>query len=394
MKRTTCRSCGSGSLEHVLDLGEQSPSNALLTRFDETEKKYPLQLVLCTNCWLMQTGFDVPHEELFNASYPYYSGSSQQWREHCKSYEAMITRRLGLHAGSYVIEVGGNDGTLLQHFHCDTLNVEPSVGPASVAMRKNIPTVVDRFQHITGNPRGADLIIANNVMAHDPDLNGFAAAIRRNLAARGTCTIEFPWAVELLDHCEFDTIYHEHYSYLSLTALEHLFARHGLATYDAEYLPVHGGSIRVYVTHADKFTGASAYFYNLLDQEVLLRQMRSYEVFRERAFNCAGALHAFLKAHPTGVFGAGAAAKATVFANFAGLTHKDILAVGDNTPAKIGKYLPGSRIPIVVEAVILTQQPEYIVIFPWNWREEISAKYRGMGYEGAFVVAVPSLDLF
>lgn len=394
MTRTGCRSCGASALEHVLDLGEQAPSNALLKSFDQPEKRYPLRLAVCTSCWLMQTEVDVPHAELFPSDYPYYSGGSAHWREHCKAYAANATKRFGLARGSYVVEVGGNDGTMLSNFtQCDVLNVEPSVNVARAAMSKNIPTLVGRFQDVQLNAHGADLIIANNVLAHDPDLNGFAAAIARGLAPQGTATIEFPWAVRLLADGLFDTVYHEHYSYLSIASLAPLLARHGLYIYDAEVLEVHGGSLRVYVT-SNHFKPQTPAVDWLLEDEGCLRDPRSYAIFRERAFNCAGAFVKFLQERPRQVCGMGAAAKATVFANFCQIDLRDILMIGDVTPAKWGKFLPGSRIPIVTEADVLAAAPDYIWIAAWNWRAEIAASLRAQGYKGNFVVALPELEVF
>jgi C-methyltransferase C-terminal domain/Putative zinc binding domain/Methyltransferase domain len=393
MIRTTCRSC-EGPLEHVLDLGTQAPSNALLKSFDQPEKRYPLRAAVCTNCWLMQTEYDVPHAELFPADYPYYSGGSQQWREHCRSYAEYATKRFGLRGDSYVVEIGGNDGTMLQNFYCNTLNVEPSVNVARAAMSKSIPTLVGRIQDVQLNKQGADLIIANNVLAHDPDLNGFAAAIARGLAPDGTATIEFPWAVRLLENGAFDTMYHEHYSYFSLLALLPLFRRHGLHIYDVEYLPVHGGSLRVYAQHLGVARSSSEAIGTVLVDEEGLRRPRTYEVFRERAFNCAAAFRAFILEHPGQVYGAGAAAKATVFANFCALTSKDIGAIGDITPAKQGKWLPGSHIPIVSMEQLCAWQPKFIWIAAWNWREEIAARLRPMVPYAKFVAAVPELEEF
>jgi hypothetical protein len=398
MNRTTCRACGSRELELVIDLGEQPPSNALRSPMFGTviEKRYPLRAVTCKICRLMQTDYDVPHEELFGTNYPYYSGSSEQWRIHCAKYASNITKRLGLGPGSYVIEVGGNDGTLLQNFNCDTLNVEPSGNVARASMDKNIPTVVERFQNVTANRHGADLIIANNVLAHDPDLNGFAAAIKRNLAPKGTCTIEFPWVIRLLQSGQFDTIYHEHYSYLSLNALDYLLGAHDLCVYDAEELSTHGGSIRAYVGHvaAHPMIARPANVCALWLEEYPLTQPHTYQEFKARAHLCAAGMLQFLQEHPGVVLGAGAAAKATVFTNFAGITHEDIPLVGDNTPAKWRKFLPGSGIEIVPEDEIVDAKPEYILIFPWNWKDEIAGAYRSMGYKGKFVTAIPKLEVF
>ena len=394
MTRTTCRGCDSRELELVIDLADQPPSNALLTRFDQEQKRYPLRMVVCKICWLMQVDYDVEHHELFNGLYPYFSGSSKQWQAHCKDYVAMITKRLGLTAGSYVIEVGGNDGTLLQNFNCDTLNVEPSGNVAGASMDKNIPTIIQRFQNVTANRHGADLIIANNVLAHDPDLNGFAAAITRNLAPKGTCTIEFPWAKRLISDGEFDTIYHEHYSYFSLTALIPLLREHNLHVYDVEELETHGGSLRAYVSHLGVSRSSADVVGDVLLREAALRDLRTYEEFKARAHLCAADLLQFLQEHPGVVLGAGAAAKATVFTNFAGITRDDIPLVGDNTPWKWRKVMPGSLIEIVPEDEIVDAKPEYILIFPWNWSSEIMGAYRSMGYKGKFVTAIPKLEVF
>ncbi len=390
MSRTNCRSCGSANLEHVIDLGNQAPSNALLTSPDQPSKTYPLRMCVCTNCWLMQTEFDVPHAELFPPDYPYHSGSNQAWGRHCKAFALMATERFRLTPRSYVVEVGGNDGTLLDKFACETFNIEPSVNVAREAMRRGIATFVGRFQDVTLTEQ-ADLIIANNVLAHDPDLNGFAASIARNLKPAGRCTIEFPWAVKLLEECQFDTIYHEHYSYLSLTSLGMLLPRHGLELHDAELLETHGGSIRAYIGRGAMY---STGVHPLYAAEESLRSMRAYEIFRGRIFDIAGTFVRFVQAHPGQVCGAGAAAKATVFANFCQLTDKDIPLIGDNTPAKQGKFLPGSRIPIVSEEALVACQPQYIWIAAWNWKAEIATKYRAMGYKGKFVVAIPELEVF
>jgi SAM-dependent methyltransferase len=389
-----CRSCGRSGLEHVLHLGNQAPSNALLTQFDQVEKRYPLRLAVCPHCWLLQTEIDVPHTELFNADYPYFSGASQAWREHCYRYMAYATRRFNLRPQSYVVEIGGNDGTLLHYFNCATLNVEPSASVAKYSMAKNIPTIVGRIQDVQLNAGGADLIIANNVMAHDPDLNGFVAAIARGLSPKGTCTIEFPWAVRLLEDGQFDTVYHEHYSYLSITALDPLFERHGLRAYDAEYFPeIHGGTLRLFVGHAaytvSPFEGGLP---RLRGEEAGLRSMRTYEVFRERAFNIAGDFSRFLIENKGDVYGIGAAAKATVFANFCALDYTDIPMIGDATPAKHHKWLPGSRIPIVTEDEVLNALSLWIAA--WNWKDSIAFRMREKGFTGKFVVAIPELEVF
>jgi hypothetical protein len=238
-------------VREVLDLGFQPPSNALLDRADQIEPTYPLGVVYCERCSLMQTSFDVPPEFLFNERYPYFSGQSAEWREHCRDFAVMARARFGLNIGSFVIEIGGNDGTLLKEFgFCSTLNIEPSRSVAEAARRAGVNTWIGAWEDYRDG-RAADLVIANNVLAHTPRINEFVASIAFNLARGGVCTLEFPWLVTLLKECQFDTIYHEHYSYLSLTALMPLFERHGLAIFDVERLPTHGGSLRVYAAHRD-----------------------------------------------------------------------------------------------------------------------------------------------
>lgn len=395
MKRTTCRGCESANLEPVLDLGNQPPSNALISRLDQPVKTYPLLLVVCTDCWLMQLETDVPHSELFNADYAFRSASNKGMM-HGQAYVDAMRRRFGLHSDSCVVEAGGNDGTLLKSFDfCRALNIDPSESAARAAREADIPTYCGRLQDTCA---GADLLIANNVMAHDPDLDGFIAAIARNLAPTGTAVIEFPWAVSMLEHGEFDTIYHEHYSYLSITALIPIFRRHNLYPYDVERLPIHGGSLRLYVDRLDsarrRAKSSTDYFGVVLWHEQALRNMRNYQIFRERAFNCVGAAWRFIANHQGEIYGMGAAAKATVFTNFAGLTYKDIPAIGDNTPAKQGKWIPGACIPIVPEAEVLALKPKYLVLFPWNWKTQYAAKLRSLGYKGKFVVAIPELEIF
>jgi SAM-dependent methyltransferase len=391
MKRYVCRGCGSSLLIPVLDLGTQPPSNQLKGHA-EPWAMYPLSAVVCTGCWLMQTGFDVPHAELFTADYPFRSGVSREWKAHCEKYVQDITKRLSLNEHSTVVEIGGNDGTLLKNFNCWHLNVEPSAEAAEEARANGVTTITTRFQELAlPQDQLADLIIANNVLAHDPDLQGFAAALKRNLAPNGTITIEFPWLLKLLENCEFDTIYHEHYSYFSIRSLSSLLERHSLFVYDAEYLPIHGGSIRAYVKH--DVTHWSRALAELRLEESPLRDLCIYRKFHKRAFEIADEIWHFAR-QPIRLYGAGAAAKATVFTNFAQLTYNLIPFVGDATPTKQGKRIPGANIPIVSEERLLEQNPTHILIFAWNYKNEIAAKYRALGYKGKFVVAIPKLEVF
>lgn len=363
-----CRSCG-GHTREVLDLGKQPPSNALLDRADSPEHSYPLGIEVCKDCCIIQTTFHVEPDLLFNSKYPYFSGQSQQWVEHCREYAKKVTERFQLSDKSYVLEIGGNDGTLLKEFRfCYTVNVEPSASVASASAADGIDTVEERWEQFESR-WPADLIIGNNVLAHTPDINGFVASIERNLASNGIVTLEFPWVVNLLKECQFDTIYHEHYSYLSLTALIPLLRRHGLTIFDVERIPTHGGSLRVYAARRPIAADLSG----ILKEEEILKDEQIYRTFRERALGIRDALRRFLrKSLP--IYAYGAAAKGNTLLNWAVITATDILAVADTTPAKQGKFLPGSHIPIISEERLLEVQPAAVLILAWNWRDEIICK--------------------
>jgi len=388
-----CRACNSADLELVIDLGEQSPPNAL-ANFRQPQKTYPLRMVVCKTCWLMQTEVDVPHDEIFDADYPYFSGQSQDWVEHCKRYAADMTARFDLGPRSYVIEIGGNDGTLLKNFTGPRLNVEPCANVARAAIEAGVPTTIAAWQGLTRNPwYKAHLIVANNVMAHSPDLNGFIERIHDWLATEGVATIEFPWVLNTILETQFDTIYHEHYSYLALTPLLPLFARHGMRIFDVEELPTHGGSLRIYVaqdyrslTHQTQ----TAKITEFLVREAPLTDMATYQAFRERAAKVKSDMWSLLK-EVGPMYGYGAAAKGSVFLNYCGLTEQEIPFIADTTPAKQGKFMPNSQIPVVAEKELIERQPEWVLILPWNWRREIIRKLRPALPRTKFVTAIPEL---
>jgi hypothetical protein len=394
MKRIYCRACDACGLMEVINLGRQPPSNALLDRADAKEQHYPLRMMVCRSCYLLQLDHDVPHTELFGDKYPYFSGASPSWVAHCRQYAGMISKRLDLQPGAVIVEIGGNDGTLLKNFQgTHRLNIEPSKSVAEAAVQAGVPTIVQAWGHATKLDVTGDLIIANNVMAHTPDLQGFIQAIKHNLTRGGTFTAEFPWALKLIQGTQFDTIYHEHYSYLSLRALIPLFAEHGLSIYDVEELPTHGGSLRIYAAHVGtRETTASIGAVLYMEQE--LKLLETYWKFRERAFHTRSDLEVFLRAAGP-VYAAGAAAKGNTLINWLGLNNFDIVAVSDPTPAKQRKFLPGSRIPIITEEQLLAQKPEYVLILAWNWAEEISSKLHAIrGWNGQFVTAIPGLRIF
>jgi C-methyltransferase C-terminal domain/Putative zinc binding domain/Methyltransferase domain len=396
-----CRSCGMNNVREFMDLGLQPASNALLESAEEVEQAWPLKAGVCESCWLIQTTTDVPADELFTKDYPYFSGQSAAWVKHCKDYAGMIVPRLGLNTDtSIVLEIGGNDGTLLKELKPKVLraiNIEPCKSVADASLAAGVETWVEFFkpQQIQ-----ADLIVANNVMAHTPDLNGFAHAIWSTLKPGGTCTIEFPWSYTLMSDGQFDTIYHEHYSYFGLGSLSHLLSRHQLRVYDAEYFPaIHGGSLRVFVHRSD-----------VACPRVLetVRRLRWQEecidswtiVFSHFELEARARRNVFWdwlgdRAPHHEVLGYGAAAKGNTFLNYCNIDDEDMPAVADTTPAKIGKFLPGSKIRIISEQELISERPNHVLILPWNWAPQIKERLgiiRKWG--GKFVTAMPTLEIW
>jgi hypothetical protein len=371
-------------VKEILDLGLMPPSNALLSSPEAPEQAYELQAVVCTKCHLMQTSFDVPPEVLFNDEYPYFSGQSQDWVEHCHRFSIHAQKRFNLTPESLVVEIGGNDGTQLKGFNCHTLNVEPSRSVAEASRQAGIETRECRWEEVRGLQ--ADLIVGNNVLAHTPTLNEFINAVAENLKPSGVASFEFPWVLNLLQGGQFDTIYHEHYSYLSLTAVLPAFLRHGLHVFDVEQLSTHGGSLRIYVRHALNERESVGRF---MARESPLMNDRTYQMFRRNACVCRDTFRRFVEDTPK-LYGYGAAAKGNTLLNWAHITQ--IEAVGDTTPAKQGKYLPGSHIPVISEQALIERQPRTLWVIPWNWKREIVAKLRPRLPQTRFVTAIPTLE--
>jgi len=393
VRRNLCRMCG-GPTQRIIDLGEQPPSNALLTCSIQPEQVYPLTIIVCERCALVQTGYDVPPTELFGAGYPYFSGQSEQWRAHCYQYVQNTIRRISLGKDDQVIEIGGNDGTLLQYFPKDirTLNAEPSESVANAAIKAGVETQITGFESKYVWPK-ADLIIANNVMAHTPDPEDMIKAVAETLKINGILTVEFPWIVNTIEGMQFDTMYHEHYSYLGIMPLQSLLLKYGLLIYDVEHLPFHGGSLRIWVCRTNFRPDP------LRSQAVALCAAREkaldYSQFERNAQHTRAELVRFVDYNRSyRIYGYGAAAKGNTLLNYCGINALDIPMVADTTPAKQGKWLPGSRIPIVTEDTMLAQHPAYILILAWNWKSEITAKLRARGYTGKFVTAIPRLEVF
>jgi SAM-dependent methyltransferase len=389
----------------MADLGLQPPSNAFLASMAEIrrEKRYPLRAKVCGTCKLVQVDYDVDPEELFG-NYVYFSSYSDDWLAHAGRYAAMARDRFGLGPHSLVVELASNDGYLLRNFvdmKIPVLGIDPSDTVALAAAKIGVPTLVEFFgeplaRRLAAEGRSADLIIGNNVLAHVPRLNDFVAGIAALLKPTGTVTIEFPHLLKLIEHVEFDTIYHEHYSYISLYAIERVFARHGLRIYEAEELPTHGGSLRIFAAHASRGgleDGARLFALRALEAAAGLSDLATYERFAGRVEVCRRSLLEFLarvKREGRTVAAYGAAAKGNTLLNFCNVTAADIPMVADRNPHKQSKILPGTHIPVVTPGDLMRARPDYVLILPWNIQGEIRRQLAGIAeWGGRFVIPVP-----
>jgi SAM-dependent methyltransferase len=402
-----CRHCAA-ELEHVfLDLGFAPPSNAYLTEADlaAPEQYFPLKLMVCDRCWLVQTVDYARADELFSHDYAYFSSVSESWLAHARRYADMITERLHLGHESFVIEVAANDGYLLKNFLAagiPCLGIEPTESTAAAAEGLGVPILRSFFGAALGRElasagKQADLIVGNNVYAHVPDINDFTMGLAAALKQGGTITLEFPHLMRLIEHAQFDTVYHEHFSYLSLFTVRQLFTSAGLRVFDVEELPTHGGSLRVYGCHDDDPRAECPSVARLIETEERrgLRQLSPYLDFQPRADRIKDDLLAYLieqKRAGRRVAAYGAAAKGNTLLNYAGVKPDLLQFVCDAGPSKQGKFLPGSHIPIVPPSALHDQRPDSVVILPWNIAGEVieqQAAVRDWG--GVFVVAVPTL---
>ena len=402
-----CRHC-EHSLRHVfLDLGFAPPSNAYLAAHDlqASERYFPLKLYVCERCWLVQTEDYSRAEELFRPDYAYFSSTSSSWLEHAAAYVQGITRRLHLTGNSSVIEVASNDGYLLKNFVAagiPCLGIEPTDGTADAAEKAGVAVLREFFGaqlagQLARDGKGADLIIGNNVYAHVPDINDFTRGLKAGLNAGGTITLEFPHLMRLIEHTQFDTVYHEHFSYLSLHTTRELFARSGLRVLDVEELPTHGGSLRVYGCHAEDRRPESPAVAALLGEERRrgLFEVGTYLAFQQRADRVKNDFLAFLieqKRAGKTVAAYGAAAKGNTLLNYAGVKPDLLAFVCDAAPAKQGKFMPGSHIPILHPDELRARRPDCVVILPWNIAHEITLEQKAVqAWGGRFVVAVPEI---
>jgi SAM-dependent methyltransferase len=402
---TTCRACGGRLAVTMADLGMQPPSNAFLNSLDDAtrERRYPLRAVVCEACKLVQIDYDVAPEELFG-NYVYFSSYADEWLAHATAYCEMAQRRFALGADSLVVELASNDGYLLKNFlemRIPVLGIDPSDTVAAAAEKIGVPTLVEFFgepvaRRLAEKGQRADLIVGNNVLAHVPRLNDFIAGIALLLKPTGTVTIEFPHLLTLIDQVAFDTIYHEHYSYLSLVAIEGVLGRHGLRLFDVEQLPTHGGSLRIFAAHSkrtDLQDSAALLRVRELEAAAGLANLETYSRFSERVDACRRSIVAFFaEAKHAGktVAAYGAAAKGNTLLNFCGVGPTDISMVADRNPHKQSKFLPGTHIPVVSPDALMQSKPDYVLILPWNLQNEIRRQLAGIAaWGGRFVTPVP-----
>ncbi|MDF2862747.1 MAG: SAM-dependent methyltransferase [Achromobacter mucicolens] len=406
-----CRHCQAELRLPFLDLGHAPPSNAYLSEaaLRGPETWFPLRILVCESCWLVQTEDHAGREALFTDDYAYFSSFSSSWLAHSRRYVDAMIGRFGLGKDSMVAEIAANDGYLLQYVKDAGIacyGVEPTASTAQAARDRGID-IVQRFfgvelgDELTESGRAADLIAANNVLAHVPDINDFVSGFAALLKPQGVATFEFPHLLRMVQEGQFDTVYHEHYSYLSLTAVSRIFTANGLSVFDVEHLSTHGGSLRVFAQRLD--TGeheTSAEVARTLDEEQRagVATLDFYACFQQQAERVKNDLLAFLVELRRGgkrIAAYGAAAKGNTLLNFAGVRPDLLPYVVDLNPAKQGKYLPGSHIPIVAEARLREDRPEYILILPWNLKTEVSEQlaYARHDWNAKLVTAIPSLSI-
>lgn len=404
-----CRFCGQPNLHRFVDLGSAPFSNAYLQQgdLDTPEVYYPLRALVCPACWLVQIEGNIEANKIFTADYSYFSSTSLSWLQHATEYSNMICSRLGIDKSSFVLEIASNDGYLLKEFVArgiPCLGIEPTRETATVAEKAGVPTLREFFNNelaiqLANQGRQADLIIGNNVYAHVPDIGDFTRGLKAALKPGGTINLEFPHLMRLIQNTQFDTIYHEHYSYLSLHTVALIFTAAGLRIFDLEELPSHGGSLRIYGCHTTDPRQQTEAVAELLEKERLegLRELVTYSCFQKQADQIKYQLPGFLmeqKQQDRTIAAYGAAAKGNTLLNYCGIKPDLIPYVCDAAPSKQGKFLPGSRIPIVAPSELRIRRPEMVLILPWNITSEIIEQH---GYirewGGEFVVAIPELEV-
>jgi SAM-dependent methyltransferase len=405
-----CRFCGTPLSHTFADLGMSPLCESFLApeQLNQMEPFYPLHAYVCARCFLVQVEEYVGPERIFD-DYAYFSSYSDAWLEHARSYTDMIVSRLGLDRQSHVVELGSNDGYLLQNFVAKgipVLGVEPAANVAAAAVAKGVTTTTRLFGRaaagdLVADGKRADLIIGNNVLAQVPDLNGFVAGMKLLLKPHGVITMEFPHLLRLMDENQFDTIYHEHFSYFSFMTVEQIFAAHGLVLFDVEELWTHGGSLRIYARHADDDARAIVPRVGALrarEKAARCDSLERYSLFTERVYETKRRLLEFLisaKRSGKSIAGYGAPGKGNTLLNYCGIRTDFLDYTVDRNPHKHGKFLPGTRIPIHHPEKIKETRPDYLLILPWNLKDEIMlqmVEVRAWG--GQFVVPIPELRVY
>lgn len=402
-----CRHCESPLQNTFLDLGFSPPSNAYLntTQLQMSELYFPLKLQVCTDCWLVQTEDYTQADELFSNDYAYFSSVSKSWLVHANKYANNISKKLSLNGSSFVIEIASNDGYLLKNFismNIPCLGIEPTKSTADAAEALGIPVLREFFgtslaQTLANDDKKADLICGNNVYAHVPDINDFTEGLKIALKPNGTITLEFPHLMRLLESTQFDTVYHEHFSYLSLNSVIQVFSKAGLRVYDVEELSTHGGSLRIYGCHMTDIREETVNVSKLISEEKKqgMLELSTYLKFQPKADKVKDDLLYFLlekKKSGKKVAAYGAAAKGNTLLNYAGVKPDLLRYVCDSGTSKQGKYLPGSHIPILSPEVLKEDKPDIVLILPWNIADEVISEHDYIqDWGGEFYVAVPSL---
>jgi len=406
-----CRFCGAALPHIVLDLSDQPLANSFLKRADleNPEPKYRLCVRVCDECLLVQTDTTVPPERIFS-DYVYFSSYSNAWLAHAKAYSEAMIARFGLGTHSRIIEVASNDGYLLKNFVArgiPCLGIEPAANVAEVARAAGVPTETvflgeDTASRIAAEGGPANLVAANNVLAHVPEINDFVAGLRELLAEDGVLTVECPHVVRLIAEVQFDTIYHEHFFYFSLAAIERIFAEHGLTLFDVEQLSTHGGSLRIYAErakrHAPRPESERLDRLRALEREAGVQRRDYYDGFTRRVGATINSVRSFLakaRAEKKTVVAYGAAAKGNTLLNACGVTTADIAYAVDKNPHKQGLYLPGTHLPVYAAEKIEETRPDYLLILPWNLRDEIVQQTAHISaWGGRFAIPIPELQVF
>lgn len=404
-----CRNCKKKLNKPFLNLGSSPPSNSFYNpKLYTKEYSYPLLVYVCNNCWLMQVEQFTKKEELFDRNYPYLSGTSLTWVNHCKLYAKMIIDKLALDNESLVIELASNDGTLLNFFKkkkIKCLGIEPTNSTAKISKNKKIDTLIKFFdfelaKKLSSKNIKADLLIANNVFAHVPNLNSFTKGVKKILKKNGIVTIEFPHLLNLIKFNQYDTIYHEHFSYFSLISAVNILKKHKLKVFDLHILETHGGSLRLFVTHLDnKNYKIKSIVNRIITKEIKygLNKYNTYKLFQKNVYETNKKIYAFfnkIKNENKKIIGFAAAAKGNTLLNFAKITNKEILYVCDNSKFKQNKLLPGSHIPVFSPKLIKKTQPDYIIVLAWNIYDEIVAEIKKIYKKKIkFVRFIPKLKI-